>query len=105
MFAYIVTLPPETQIALAGLVGLVVTLIFNAISIRLPWTAPFLTKWKEEITAALAGVVTGWLSAHLPGGAFEQASLYALNFVIALIVAVLAYGGIVLAKSFRIKSA
>lgn len=102
---YFVALPVETQIGIAGLVGLLVTLLFNVIAAKLPWTTPFLSRWKEELTALLAGVVTGWLSNVLPGGAFEQASIWGVNFVIALIVAVLAYGGVAFGRTFRVKSA
>ncbi len=100
----VVAFPVETQVAILGLVALVVTLAFDYIGTRVPWAVPFLMKWKEEITVALAGVLTGWLSTNLPGGVFEQASIWGVNFVVALLAALLAYGTLGVIRAARVKS-
>ena len=101
----VVAFPVETQVAILGLVALAVTLLFDFIGTKLPWAIPFLMKWKEEITVALAGVITGWLSTTLPGGVFEQASIWGVNFVVALVAALLAYGTLHLVRVARVKGA
>jgi len=103
MLAQLVALPIETQLGILGLCALVVTIVFNFIGTKAPWSIPFLEKWKEEISAALSGLVTGWLSVNLPGGAFESASIAGVNFVVALLVALLAYGTIHLFRVVKIK--
>lgn len=100
-----VQLPVETQLAVAGLVGLLVTIAFNYLGKLAPWSVPFLSKWKEELSAGLSGLATGWLSAHLPGGDFENVSVLGVNFAVALIVALLSYGARSLYYSVRIKGA
>jgi VIT1/CCC1 family predicted Fe2+/Mn2+ transporter len=99
----VVAFPVETQLGILGLVGLALTLLFNFIGAKLPWTIPLLMKYKEEITIILAGLVTGWLSTILPGGVFEQASIWGVNFVVALLTAVLSYGVIKLTRNVKAK--
>lgn len=97
----LVTLPAETQVAIGGLVGLLLTLLFALIGKYAPWTLPFLSKWKEELSAALAGVVVGWLSNILPGGVFTDASIFGVNFVVALLVALLSYGTLLFGRMVK----
>ena len=101
---YVVALPPETQVALAGLVGLVVMVVFNYIGTQLPWSVPFLSKYKDEISAALSGVFIGWLSNVLPGDKWAGVSIAGVNFFIALVVAVLGYGALHLVRMILIKT-
>ena len=103
--AYIVTLPPETQIGVAGLVGLLVLLGFNWIGTQVPWTVPFLSKYKEEIAAALSGLAIGWLSNILPGGQWAGASIAGVNFVIALVAGFLSYGVLHFVRNLKAKQA
>ncbi len=102
---YVVSLPPETQVALAGLVGLIIVLVFNYISTLAPWSVPFLSKYKDEISAALSGVFIGWLSNLLPGGAWAGTSIAGVNFVIALISGFLAYGALHFVRNVKSKQA
>ncbi len=99
----VVALPAETQVALPGLVGLLVLVAFNYIGNFAPWSVPFLSKYKDEIAAALSGLFTGWLSNALPGGQWASASIGGVNFVIALIAGFLGYGALHLWRNVKEK--
>ena len=105
MLAYVVTLPADTQLAIAGLVGLVVMLVINLIGSHIPWAVPVLMKYKDEVSAVLSGALIGWLSNVLPGGAFENVSIIGINLVVALIAAWLAYGALQFARNVKAKYA
>ena len=100
---YVVSLPPETQVGVAGLVGLLVLVAFNYIGSLAPWAVPFLSKYKDEISAALSGVFIGWLSNTLPGGQWAGASIAGVNFVIALIAGFLGYGALHFIRNVKAK--
>lgn len=105
MIAYLVTFPVETQLAILGLVGLLVNLALGYLGNYAPWSVPFLQRWKDELTALIAGGLTGWLATNLPGGNFEQVSILGVNLVIALLVALLAHGVRLAFRSAKVKTA
>lgn len=94
--ANFVPLPDTERLAVTALVVVALGFVFTKIVERLPWTAPFVDKYKEEISLAVAAAVVGFIENALPS-AYPEISI----LVVQLVLAVLAGAGLfsVLGKS------
>ena len=84
-----VALPDATQAGISFVVVALVGLLFNYIGGLLPFTSPFLAKYKEEISLACSAFVVGWIQNILPA-AYPEISV----LVVQLILAALASAGL-----------
>ena len=82
-----VQLPDAQRLVITAIVVAVVGLLFAKIGEALPWTVPFLTKYKEEISLALAAVVIGFIENALPS-AYPEISLLVVELVLAVLAAI-----------------
>ena len=81
-----VALPEATQISITFLVVGLVGIAFNYIGGLLPWSAPFLAKYKEEISLSLAAAVVGLVQNALPG-AYPEISVLFVQLLLAALAA------------------
>ena len=85
--AQFVQLPDPERVAVQALVTLGVGLLFAWIATKFPWTAPFLDKYKMELSIALGGVVVSAIEAALPS-AYPELSIRLVQFLLAVIAAI-----------------
>lgn len=85
--AWFVPLPDATRLAITAVVVAVVGLAFAWIGGKLPWTVPFLSKYKEEVSLALAAAVIGFVENALPS-AYPDISILVVELVLAVLAAI-----------------
>ena len=85
--AQFVALPDATRLAITAVVVAAVGLAFAWIGTRLPWTVPILSKYKEEVSLALSGVLIGAIENALPS-AYPEISLLVVELVLAVLAAI-----------------
>jgi len=85
--AQFVQLPDATRLGITAIVVAVVGLAFAWIGGKLPWTVPFLSKYKEEISLALSASVIGWIENALPS-AYPDISILFVQLILAVLAAV-----------------
>lgn len=85
---WFVELPSDTQLAIVGLVVILVDLAVTAAIAYVPWLA-FLEKYKEEWGLALGALAVEAVQNWLPG-AYPEASILAVQLVLAVIAIVMA---------------
>jgi hypothetical protein len=85
--AQFVQLPDATQLGITTIVIAVVGLAFVWIGGKFPWTVPFLTKYKEEISLTLAAGLIGVIENALPS-AYPEISILVVELVLAVLAAV-----------------
>lgn len=85
--AQFVQLPDATRLGITTVVIAVVGLAFAWIGGQLPWTVPFLTKYKEEISLMLAAALIGLVENALPS-AYPEISILLVELVLAVLAAV-----------------
>ena len=82
-----VPLPDASRLAITAIVISVVGLAFAKIGELLPWTIPFLSKYKEEISLSLAAALIGLIENALPS-AYPDISLLVVELVLAVLAAI-----------------
>ena len=82
-----VQLPDAERLAITTLVVAVLGLVFAKIGELFPWTSPFITKYKMEISLALAAAVVGWIEAALPS-AYPVISILVVQLILAVFAAI-----------------
>lgn len=82
-----VQLPDATRISITALVVAVLGLVFAKIGQLFPWSVPFLTKYKEEISLALAAATVGVIENVLPG-AYPEPSILFVQLVLSVLAAI-----------------
>jgi len=85
--AQFVQLPDATRLGITAVVIAVVGLAFAWIGGQLPWTVPFLSKYKEEISLTLAAALIGLIENALPS-AYPEISILVVELVLAVLAAV-----------------
>lgn len=85
--AQFVQLPEAERLAITTLVVAVLGLVFAKIGELFPWTVPFISKYKMEISLALAAVVVGFIENALPS-AYPEISILFIQLVLAVLAAV-----------------
>ena len=85
--AQFVQLPDAERLGITTLIVAVVGLIFGKIAQYIPWTQPFLTKYKEEISVSLAAAVVGFIENALPS-AYPEISILVVQLLLAALAAV-----------------
>jgi len=85
--AQFVQLPDATRLGITAVVIAVVGLAFAWIGGQLPWTVPFLAKYKEEISLTLAAALIGLIENALPS-AYPEISILVVELVLAVLAAV-----------------
>lgn len=88
MVAYFVELPQSVQLAVIGLVVVLVDLAVTAAIAYLPWLA-FLEPYKEEWGLALGALAVQFLQNALPGGEYTAISILAVQLVLAILAVVM----------------
>lgn len=84
-----VALPDEMKLVIDGLLILAVSAVIQFAIVKVPFLA-FLAGYAREWGLLLSAIFTPWLENLLPGGAFAEASLLGVQFVLAVIAGVLA---------------
>jgi hypothetical protein len=87
LFQNFVPLPDASRLAITALVVAVVGLAFAKIGELIPWAVPFLSKYKEEISLALAAALIGVIENALPS-AYPEISLLVVELVLAVLAAI-----------------
>jgi len=82
-----VQLPDATRVAITALVVAVLGLLFAKIGSLFPWSVPFITKYKEEISLALAAASVGVIENALPS-AYPEPSILFVNLVLSVLAAI-----------------
>ena len=85
--AQFMQLPDATRLGITAVVIAVVGLAFAWIGGKLPWTVPFLSKYKEEISLTLAAALIGLIENALPS-AYPEISILVVELVLAVLTAV-----------------
>ncbi len=85
--AQFVQLPDATRLGVTAIVVALVGLAFNYIGGLLPWSKPFLSKYKEEISVTLAAAVVGFIENALPS-AYPDISILVVQLILAALAAV-----------------
>lgn len=81
-----VQLPDATRLGITAVVVALVGFLFAWIGGYLPWTVPFLSKYKEEISLALAAALIGVIENALPS-AYPDVSILFVQLVLAALAA------------------
>ena len=81
--AQFVQLPDVTRLGITAVAVAVVGLAFAWIGGKLPWTIPFLSKYKEEISLTLSAALIGWIENALPS-AYPDISILFVQLVLAV---------------------
>ena len=85
--AQFVQLPDATRLAMTGVVVALVGLLFAKLGEYVPWSVPFLEKYKEEISLTLAAVVVGYVENALPS-AYPEISILVIQLVLAVLASI-----------------
>ena len=83
-----VELPQSVQLAIVGLVVVLVDLGVTALIAYAPWLA-FLEAYKEEWGLALGALAVTVLQNWLPGGEYTQISILAVQLILAILAVVM----------------
>jgi hypothetical protein len=94
---WFVELPSETQVAIGVAIMVLVNILASFVVAYVPWLDGFIGKYKEEWAIALSGIVVVWLQNVLPE-AYPDLSVLAVQFVVGVVLALLAKYGLAKAK-------
>lgn len=84
--ASFVPLPDAERTAFTALVVALVAWVFALIGNYVPWSVPFLEKYKMEISLALSGALIGWIENLLPS-AYPEISVLVVQLILAIFAA------------------
>ena len=90
MNVFLISLPEPTQAAVIALVVALVGVLVRLVAMYVPWLGEFLDKYKEEWGTAVGIYVVNLLQQYLPGGEWADASVIAVQLVVAILTVVIA---------------
>jgi len=89
--ATFVPLPDTERVAITALVVAALGWVFAYIATKFPWSTPFVSKYKMEISLAIAGAVVGVIENALPS-AYPEVSVLFIQLALAVFAAVGLFG-------------
>jgi hypothetical protein len=85
--AQFVQLPDTEKLGVTALVVAVSSFVFVQIGTLIPWTSPFISKYKDEIAASIAAVIVGVIENSMPS-AYPDVSILIVQLILAALATV-----------------